>query len=189
MIKQSFMVVGLPRSRTAWLAKFLTYRKQVCVHEPSLHWADMADLGLWLAKKEGASDSMLTWLAHDAKRLRVDLPIIVIRRNRSEVLESIKKLDYKTADYLPWYLKRLDERLDRIEDELQCFATSFQSLHSPTVCGRIFRMCLGEKMPAGWWERWRDENVQANITETLKLIKENEEGIKTVYGAFPRREP
>lgn len=182
MLKQPFMVVGLPRSRTAWFSRFLSFGEQVCVHEPSLRWTKHEDLKRWLARNEGGSDSMLTWLAHEARKAQPDMPLVVIRRNRGDVLDSLKRLHYAKESYLPYYLMRLDQRLDEIEDELPCYSTNFSALASPAVCGAIFKYCLGQRMPLVWWMRWKDENVQADIPETLKVLRENVEGIKSVYG-------
>ena len=181
-LTRPFLVVGLPRSRTCWLSTFLTYGGRRCEHEPSLLWTDHEDLKAWLTLRQGASDSMMTWLAHEAKRLWPTLAIVVVRRNLTDVLQSISKLPYEPSAYLPDYLRRLDERLDQIEDDLGCYSVSFDSLDSPTVCGAIFSKCLDEHMPVAWWERWRDKNVQADIPNTLRVLRENEAGVRAVYG-------
>jgi|SRR5579864_8792782 len=177
-----FLVVGLPRSRTAWLARFLTYEDRTCTHEPSLRWTEHADLKRWLALKQGASDSMMTWLVHEALELCPELAVIVIRRDRAAVIDSIKKLKYPVQEYLPSYLAAMDRRLDEIEDYLPCYSASFDWLVYPQVCGLIFRKCLEEPMPPSWWKRWKDVNVQASIPETLRVLKENEMGRINVYG-------
>jgi hypothetical protein len=181
-VPQPFLIVALPRSRTAWLARFLTHENVICRHEPSLRWHDPGDLAAFLKRGEGASDSMMTWLAHDARKLCPKLPLVVIRRSRRDVLASIAKLDYRPAGYLPWYLERIDRRLDRIEDELDPLTVNFEDLHRRDVCGQIFKLCLGRDLPNEWWDRWKDQNVQADVSATRRLLRENHQGVKSVYG-------
>ena len=185
-----FLVLGLPRSRTAWLAKFLTFGAVTCHHEPSIHWGGIDDLATFLAQPNtGASDTMLTWLAHEARKIRPDVNIIVVRRPRVEVFASILRLNYPVGDYVVRYHEKMDQRLDLIEDELNPYSVQFDDLNSPTVCGAIFKLCLGERMPAAWWEKWKDVNVQADISKTLKNIRENDAGVRAVYGQRHREIP
>ena len=177
-----FLVVGLPRSRTAWLARFLTFGDRICRHEPSLRWTSRTDFLCWVGGTEGASDSMMTWLAQEAKALRPDLPVVVIRRPLQQALASVRRLGYGPAEYLPWYHEHMDHRLDRIEDETDCLSYPFADLTYPTVCASIFRHCLGERMPLEWWDRWHGENVQADIAETMRLVRSNVAGWQAVYG-------
>ena len=177
-----FLIVALPRSRTAWLARFLTFDGRVCHHEPSLHWKSPDDLDAWCRGTEGASDTMMVWLAHEARRFNPSLPLVVVRRPRHEVIASIKRLDYAASPHLPWYYERQDRRLDRIEDELNPLSVTFDDLGRRETCAAIFRHCLGRELPTEWWERWKDTNVQADIPETLRLLKENSRGVDNVYG-------
>ena len=177
-----FLVVGLPRSRTAWLAKFLTIGGRVCRHEPSLRWTGPDDFDRWLAGDEGASDSMMTFLAHETHRRRPDIPIVTIRRPRHEVMASLNRLPYKKEEWLPWWLEKMDARLDRIEDELGCPSIPFDQLDSLVVITGLFNYCLGVRgMPLAWFEEMRKENVQADIAETKRLIEANRPGWTAVY--------
>lgn len=58
-----YFIIGLPRSRTAWLANLLTYGNSYCWHEASRYVAGMAMLPAFMnrrrAKYRGNSDSGL----------------------------------------------------------------------------------------------------------------------------------
>jgi hypothetical protein len=179
-----FLVVGLPRSRTAWLAKFLSYQGRVCRHEPSLRWESLADFARWLDGSEGASDTMMTFLAHEVQRRRPDIPLLVIRRPRFEVLESLNRLPYKKEPWLPAWLEKMDARLDRIEDELDCFVLNFHELDLPMECRLAGLHCLGVLPDPRYVTVRINENVQADINETQRLVKENEAGWRSVYDPF-----
>lgn len=176
-----FLVVGLPRSRTAWLARFLSYGNHACVHEPSFRWQGPDDFHAWLDGREGASDSMMTWLAHKAKALKPDLPLVVIRRSRRDVLRSLNSIPYDKEPWLPAWLERMDQRLDRIEDDLDCLSYTYDQLKHASNCAFIFSHCLGEDMPMSWLTRWSGENVQTDVLARLRQIRENERGWFSVY--------
>jgi hypothetical protein len=176
-----FMITGLPRSRTAWLARFLTYGGRVCVHEPTYRWTSPSDLEAWCKGTEGMSDSMGCWIAHEARKLCPQMPLVVIRRPKAEVMASIAKLPYKKAAYLPYWLDRMNQRLDRVEDDLDCLSYRFDQLSNASVCASIFHYCHGQMIPPEWWGRWRDVNIQADIAEVLKAVTENEAGWSRVF--------
>ena len=97
-----FLVTGLPRSRTAWLASFLR-----CPHEPLTYCATLDDLGR-IAGTGGCCDTvaLLLW-----KRIRAKWPsarFVVVRRNPKEVRASLRAIGLP-ASYLGAALQSLDE--------------------------------------------------------------------------------
>lgn len=181
-----FLIVGLPRSRTAWMAKALTYGGHVCRHEPSLHWTSPKDFRAWLRGSEGASDSMMTWLAHETKRRCPDIPLIVIRRPIDEVMGSLRRFGLEPARRREW-LSILDDRLDRIEDDLDCVSVAYDRIDAQFPY--IFRRCLGVTLPPDWRDKMVGENVQADLAETFRVAKENQAGWMSVYKGYIGSEP
>ena len=45
-----FVVFGLPRSRTTWLSRFLTYADWVCGHDELRHMRSMDDISAWFSQ-------------------------------------------------------------------------------------------------------------------------------------------
>lgn len=101
-----FMVVGLPRSGTAWLANWFTTSKSLCLHEPLLKF----DLPALDARKDqqffGISDTCLHLLDIDTLNRHPARKLIVHRRLR-EINDSLSKLGLPLMkDEHKW---RLDE--------------------------------------------------------------------------------
>lgn len=101
-----FMIVGLPRSGTAWLANWFTTERSICWHEPFWQRSlaeldDMKGAGLF-----GIADTMLLLMSadelnrHPAKKL-------IVHRELGDVNFSLSKLGLPSMqDEHKW---RLDE--------------------------------------------------------------------------------
>lgn len=101
-----FMIVGLPRSGTAWLANWFTTERSICWHEPLWQRSlaeldDMKGAGLF-----GIADTMLLLMSadelnrHPAKKL-------IVHRELGDVNFSLSKLGLPSMqDEHKW---RLDE--------------------------------------------------------------------------------
>lgn len=98
-----FMVIGLPRSGTTWVANWLTTRETFCLHDPlySHHYSDLDGLKLGGAdaKTVGVSCTALwrwgDWVNnHPAKKLIVHRDIEAINRSLSQLgLPAMRERD------------------------------------------------------------------------------------------------
>lgn len=84
-----FFVTGLPRSRTAWLANFLTAQGALCVHEGLLYGQEPLIAWLQASTRRGLSDSMLSihWQAIFAHFQ--DYRLVIIERDPEQCWESL----------------------------------------------------------------------------------------------------
>jgi hypothetical protein len=80
----TFFVLGLPRSRTAWLANFLTYDGQFCFHEGIDGCNSIEE---YKEKVEGKGDSNTGLMLFDFEEHFPDAKIIIID---SEIEKSVK---------------------------------------------------------------------------------------------------
>ena len=90
-----FLITGLPRSRTAWLANFLTFGQAFCFHDGLQHCREIGDLEnlFWNAGAEvvGDSDSGLLYVAEALPHLFPDVPLVLVERDPRQALESARK--------------------------------------------------------------------------------------------------
>ena len=73
-----FLVLGLPRSRTAWLANFLTHDGLFCYHEAINGCSSMKE---YKEKVEGKGDSNTALALFDFEKHFPETKIIVIDTN------------------------------------------------------------------------------------------------------------
>lgn len=174
-----FLVVGTPRSRTAWLAKFLSYGGRECLHEPSLRFSSSDCLKLFLQNDAAAaSDSMMTFLCHQARSIRQDCIVVSVRRPLAEVRESFARLGLTVAD---WFLQMLDDRVEMVEEDLANLSVRFSDLEDEKVCKDIFEGCLRTQFDKSWWRSMKDLNIQSDVRSTLTLLRERDADLARVF--------
>lgn len=107
-----FIVLGLPRSGTTWLANWLTTDKSLCLHDPfAKSLPETWDAG---SKRLGISCTgaylMPGWLCMQ------DCPVAIIERNPEDCDASLAKLGMGTTWPLRTAFKRADGRRWRFDD-------------------------------------------------------------------------
>lgn len=174
-----FVIIGTPRSRTAWLARFLSYGGRTCLHEPSLQFDKEASLSNFLSDDSAsATDCMMSFMARDIRVLRPDCVIVSVRRPLPEVHESFAKLGIAVPE---WYLKLMDDDAASADVDL---AVSFNDLNSEHVCRMVFETCLKQPMDRAWWLHLKDENIQSDVRETMRTIVRDNARLGAVFGKY-----
>lgn len=171
-----YLIVGTPRSRTAWLAQFLSTPERRCHHEPSLRWSHPSDLSDFLADDEAAaSDCMMTFLAGVAREIRPNCKIVVVVRPIDEVRESLFSVGLEIPRT---YLEMMDRKARAIDADL---FYRFSDLDDEAVIQNIAETCIGS-FDRPKWLAMRDVNVQSNVLETIKLLHARNDVHGRLYG-------
>jgi len=106
----NFFIIGLPRSRTAWLANFLTTDHRFCHHEGINGCSSIEQYREKIGSNDG--DSGTGMMLFDMNTLFPDSPIVIIERDPNAAIEFC----YRTyGHYDPEAMHFLKERLDKIE--------------------------------------------------------------------------
>ncbi len=105
----NFFVIGLPRSRTAWLANFLTQGEHFCYHEAINGCSSIA---AYKAKLGNQGDSGTGMMMFDMNALFPDAPIVIIE---SDPKKSIDFCHQTYGYYDPNIIYHLRDRLDTID--------------------------------------------------------------------------
>ncbi len=159
-----FVVMGTPRSRTAWLAQFLSPPGTMCEHEPTVRWQGISDLWAFLERGDhGASDATLTWFWRDILAFRPDTRIVVVRRPIREVRLSCRRAGIPLDD--PDGLEELEtEAIEAATPRVRGFpvlAVTFAGLADPDIARAVFVHCLGIDPPIGWIEAYGARKIEA----------------------------
>ena len=97
-----FFVSGLPRSRTAWLANFLTTDKSLCFHDGLKYCRKVEDLTEVFKRSDkefvGDSDSALVLFYHRIQALFPDSPWVLVYRNFKDCADSALRLSFAGED-------------------------------------------------------------------------------------------
>ena len=169
-----FVVLSLPRSRSAWLSRFLTYGDWVCGHEEIRHLRTLDDAKLWfdqpnIGTAETAAAPWWRLLDQFAPGARV----LVVRRPVEDVVDSLMRLPGLTfeRDTLLKTMTRLDRKLDQIEARVpNVLSVSFSDLNDEATCAKVFEHCLPLKHDHDHWARLAPVNIQANMFALMRYM-------------------
>lgn len=177
-----FLITGLPRSRTAWLAVAATNDQSICFHEPTAwldRWADVF-AGVWGAhwsRYVGVSDSIMGFHLPEIIE-RCHPRILIIERDPVEVEASLRKLDILPTNYCSLLTEALRHEHSSI------LRVRFQSLSDSRIVVRALR----HLMPDAWISVERIEQLQRmNIQTDMGLVggiaKERSGDVAAMLGA------
>ena len=168
-----FIVLALPRSRTAWLARFLSYGDWFCGHEEIRHVRSLADTKAWFAQPcIGTSETAAAPFWRTLARLQPDVRVLVVRRPVEEVIESLLKTHPFDRMLLEKTMRRLDHKLDQIERRMpNVLSIKFSDLVNEETCARAFEHCLPHKHDHAHWARLAPLNIQVNMPALMRYMQ------------------
>lgn len=177
-----FLVLSLPRSRSAWLARFLSYKGNDCAHDLAPRATSVQDLAEAFDRVNGSVETGLSeaWsrLAERFPRLR----IVTIQRPLIEVCKSLIRVG------APVHLADLARKQYYLE-KIPGLKIDFDSLNNPEVCRTIFEQCLEVPFDLSWWETLAPVNIQINVAEQLQQLHANQANIASMKAEIrPKRE-
>ena len=150
-----FMVIGLPRSRTTWLANLLTTTATFCMHDPLSQYT-FPELNQYTCKKTfGIADTAIYSLlggrlnAHPAKKLIIHRPI-------SEINASLGRHQVSQSDA---------DELDKIKG----LHIDFKDINK--MGKRIWKHLIGTEFDSERFDELTLMNVQPNF-EGLKQMNQ-----------------
>lgn len=180
----SFIVHALPRSRTAWLATFLTYGGWTCLHEWAITMRSIEDVvKLFRTPNMGAAETAAGYgwqlLAHHVPELKT----VVVRRPVADVVDAMMNVDVAgVAVYdralLETTMVRGARVLDRISAQPGVLTVDFADLSRADTCAAVFEHCLPIPFDRGWFEHLKEKNIQADVKSVILYYHANREAVE-----------
>lgn len=169
-----FIVYGLPRSRTAWMANFLTYGGWQCGHDEATYMREVADIGRYFQRPRigavepgGAGPG---WSIVSA--IVPDIRMAVVRRPVADVVESTRRL---SRDVIKWDVERLTRvftymarMLDQIAKVPGTLVLDYDDLETEAGCQALFEHCLPFRFDRSWWQSVAQQNIQVDMAELFR---------------------
>jgi ribosomal protein S18 acetylase RimI-like enzyme len=167
-----FIVLTLPRSRSAWLSRFLTYRDWHCGHDELRHMRQIEDARSWLAQPAtGTVETAVAPFWRLARHLRPDVRFVTIRRDPEEVAESIVRCGLASdLDATVRAMRRLDHKLGQIERRTGARSFRFEDLAREEVCADLFEHLLPYRHDSARWAELDRQNVQINVPALNRYV-------------------
>lgn len=119
-----FIITGLPRSRTAWIANYLTYGNMFCVHEATRNGIEGLEKYENVADVVGMADTGAVLIQDKLIEKYPDAKWTVIDRPCDQVLQSGKKLGYIPDNQL----FDVDAKLGELKAKVQPLVIKYEEL-------------------------------------------------------------
>lgn len=178
-----FLIVGLPRSRTAWMAIAATNAQSICWHEPISRlsrWEDVASI--WKSdayEYTGVSDSSMG--LHLPEILSASCPrTLIIERPLNDVLRSLEAARVTGARR---YCEVLSKRLAAIEPNELVMRVKYDALADSHVVARCLRWLMpGLGVDMNKLEELKKMNVQADMDAVWRMVEGRRPDLPALFG-------
>jgi hypothetical protein len=165
-MSQPFIVLALPRSRTFWLSRFLSYGGWTCGHEELRHVRSLEDVRSWLSLPlTGTAETAAAPWWRTLRDLAPHARVVLVRRPVEEVEASLLRLGIGYEQpLLGQALRRLDAKLDQVAARWPgAMQIRFADMAQEETCERIFAHCLGLPHDRAWWRAMAALNLQVDL--------------------------
>jgi len=168
------VIFSLPRSRTAWISRFLTYRDWQCGHDEARHCRSLDDVRAWLSQPcTGSVETAAAPFWRLLMGMRPEARVVTIRRPVADVVASLMRLGGEAFDetLLAIVMQRLDRKLDQVEARVPgVLRIEFDDLATEDGCRRLWEYCLPYPFDAKWYELLASANIQVNMGLVLRYF-------------------
>jgi hypothetical protein len=171
-----FLICALPRSRTAWLANFLTHGAVHCAHELSEGAADAAAIVARMQRRRegirfrGNSDSAQMLVLPELLELLPRAALVVIRRREEAVADSLTRLGFPAARAV---VRELGRYLEAAAQTPGAFVLEYEDLQSESALRALqAHVAPGEPFDRERWLMLRHLNVQLTAERFVTQLRD-----------------
>lgn len=177
-MKSRFIVLGLPRSRTYWISRFLSYGETECDHDPARHFTSRADAIDYLNRPGlAAVDTSLGLIWADiAPKLDRRISVVVVHRAITDVAASLRRIGFQDAGTSA--LEAFAEKLWAIPG----LHLTFNVLDRFYGCTSLYTYCREERLPVDWWNEMKDQHLECDRAGYMLDVMNNRLGVRAVFG-------
>lgn len=168
--KPPFIIYALPRSRTVWLSKFLTYGGWTCHHDLVTDYHTVNDITKILnTPNTGTVETAMVegWSVVDD--IIPDARIVVVRRKLGDVVQSLAKFGIYGEEEL---IKR-SQLMYEVQAMPGVLTIDYEALNNEMTCRTIFEHCLDMPFDRQWWLGLRNANIQLDMPQRLTKLVAN----------------
>jgi len=167
-----FVILALPRSRTYWLSRLLTYRGYQCAHEQARYLRGIDDVRSWLSQDYvGSCETAAARWWRLIKMYRPETRIVVVRRPVVEVVDSLMRVPGVNFDCarLTALIARQDRALDQVAKH--ALAVEYADLAREDICREVFEHCLPYDFDRDWWFALDQQNLQCDLPAMMRYFQ------------------
>lgn len=166
-----FVILALPRSRSLWMAKYLSYGDWHVGHDELQHCRSLEDVRTWFTQPN--IGTVETAASHFWRLLPPGIRIVTIRRDPAEVFASvIRAVPDAELGAVQRSLRAADRKLDQIEARIPgVLSVNYAELATEGVCARVFEHCLPYPHDPAWWAKWDAQNIAGDLKAQIRYAR------------------
>ena len=167
-----FLIAALPRSRTTWLAHYLSYplaRPRMYVGHDIMTGCDSVEMfinsyrnGMWGTVETGGAE-----LIHVMQQEMPECKIVLIRRPLIEVYRSLMAKEF-VADLTK--LAEYDQMLDDFAADPRIVSVPYDLLSEQFIGKWLFEYLLEIEFDFEWWMSLIQTNIQIDMKEVMQYM-------------------
>jgi hypothetical protein len=146
-MKNYFFILGLPRTRTSWLANLFTYDNSFCYHEALKYCRSIEEFKLLLEENHemnvGNSDCSMISYFDEILKYFPDAKYVLIERKPAEVVESL--LDFQLMDdyeRTELWIEKLNNQIKEIKSNNNILCLKYNELNELGTCKDLWNYLL-----------------------------------------------
>lgn len=178
-----FVIFSLPRSRSAWLSKFLGYRGRFLIgHDILIECKSPSDF--FNSFKFGMHGTVETGAVVGWQLIRKEIPeakFVVIKRPLSEVKASLLAFGIVPIE---GELEQREAMLDALSTVEGVETLDYSSLSIPQCLEWLFEHLLELPFDSEWFSEMASINFQINLAWQLERLRENRDDLFSLREAF-----
>ncbi len=172
----AFLVLSLPRSRSAWLAHWLSEGLHAPVgHDTLVRCGSVEEFLGQFVEQDGFAPAPLAGSCETAavvgwrliRALAPELKLVVVRRPLREVIRSLEQFGLAPDEE---ELRARDYMLDCVQALPGVLAVQFHHLHNPAICAQLWNFCTGATFDRELWQRYSTLNIQIDMAQRLSEL-------------------
>ena len=171
-----FIVFALPRSRTAWLSRWLTYSGRVVGHDIAVECDTIDDFLDSLSL--GLSGTVETGSVNGWRLVREALPtarIAVIFRPLPDVIASLLAAGFPVTEATVEQLSARLADMSELARQPGVLSVSYDSLNSPEACNALHEHLTGDAMDPVWWGHISKAHIVIDMPKRIERLVERRE--------------
>lgn len=179
-----FIIYALPRSRTAWLAAFLSYGDWHCYHEHAIRLRSVEQaVSLLRQPNIGCAETGAAPGWQILEHYLPEMNRVVIRRPVGDVVSSMLAVDVSgvavyDVERLVKNMERSSRDLAKISARPGVLTMDYADLEREDACAAVFEHCLPYRFDREWWRWMHDQNIQADVKSVLQYYFDNRDAVE-----------
>jgi len=167
-----FIIFALPRSRTAWLAKWLSYGGRKVAHDLSLEcdriedFIDAFSLGL-----DGVVDTAAIEAWRLIREARPDIKMVVVFRPLVDVISSLRNAGFPVTPDVVAQLEDRERAMRELAAEPGVMSVEYDALGSWCQGQMIWEHLCDDRFDQLRWFEFANHNIQIDIPARLRRLQ------------------